>query len=95
MIGPCAYLTCDSKIGSSFRSTFYRQAGGFDWDREGRHLDMVDGKGGCVLLEVLLCPTHVRIFETVRAKDGPSQFMVTPEGHVYLRTWLDAWGFLT
>lgn len=77
MIGPCVYLTCDSVIGSSFRSTF--------WDQSGY----------TTLLEVLLCPTHTRLFESVRAKDGPMQFMVTPDGWVYLRMWLDAMGFLS
>jgi len=95
MIGACAYLTCDSAIGTSFRASFYRQPGGYDWDREGRHLDMVEGRGGSVFREVLLCPTHTRICETVRAKDGPSHLMLTPEGHVYLRAWLDAWGFMS
>lgn len=77
MIGRCQYLTCESMIGSEFRSGFYRRDGGFSDTRE-----------------VMLCPTHTRLFEEIRAKHGWSQFLVTEEGWVYLRYWMDSMGFV-
>lgn len=93
MIGSCVYLTCESKIGSTFRSAFCAQPGGYDWVVGGQKLSWVPGTNDWRIEDILLCPTHTRLFEEVRRTHGYRHFMLTSEGWAYLRPWLDAMGF--
>lgn len=71
-------MCCISVLGSSFRARF----------RLGSDPDAIRGDR-----EILLCPTHERECREVRDK-GVGELVMTPEGHVYSRIWLDSLGFL-
>lgn len=51
------------------------------------------GLSYCQDAEVLLCPDHTRIAESLREIVG--ELRLTPEGVVYGRTMMDALGFVT
>lgn len=91
MIGTCQYMTCRSPLGTSFRCEL-----GFLWENyepgfDGRFVP-APVRPGLRYDEILLCPEHERLCETLR-RGG--ELTMTDEGYVYGRVWMDALAFRT
>lgn len=90
MIGACQYMTCRSVIGSSFRAQFSFLRENWEPDYRGR-VTLGAAKPRLEFAEILLCPEHARLCSSFRYA---GELVLTDEGWVYGRTWLDSLGFM-
>lgn len=74
VVGPCAYLTCRSLLGASFRARFRKVLD----DMRTIHTDA----------EVLICSEHRQLLEP--ARDQGQVIHLSQEGYVYTEVWMIA-----